>query len=133
MRQNKMSAQVILFACSKCFSRHPFEELSPGQQLCKVGIHFIFSHSSFHRIIYSELNCGPFQHICGDKTYGQFRYFQYNGLSHFIGFKINCTIIDVMTRHTYGHIVFLSFSPFFSMLIQFGECVCPHWWIKCDL
>ncbi|XP_049793484.1 protein FAM76A isoform X1 [Schistocerca nitens] len=24
-----------LFACSKCFSRHPFEELSVGQQLCK--------------------------------------------------------------------------------------------------
>jgi len=31
----KMSQQVALFACSKCFSRHPFEELSPGQQLCK--------------------------------------------------------------------------------------------------
>lgn len=25
----------VLFACSKCFSRHPFEELSSGQQLCK--------------------------------------------------------------------------------------------------
>jgi len=25
----------MLFACSKCFSRHPFEELSAGQQLCK--------------------------------------------------------------------------------------------------
>ncbi|CAD6208298.1 GSCOCG00003307001-RA-CDS [Cotesia congregata] len=24
-----------LFACSRCFGRHPFEELSPGQQLCK--------------------------------------------------------------------------------------------------
>ncbi|PSN36529.1 Protein FAM76A [Blattella germanica] len=24
-----------LFACSRCFSRHPFEELSSGQQLCK--------------------------------------------------------------------------------------------------
>lgn len=37
-----MSAQqVILFACSKCYSRHPFEELSEGQQLCKVkGDHF---------------------------------------------------------------------------------------------
>jgi len=30
-----MSAKV-LFACSKCFSRHPYEELSSGQQLCKV-------------------------------------------------------------------------------------------------
>lgn len=27
---------AVLFACSKCFSRHPFEELSTGQQLCKV-------------------------------------------------------------------------------------------------
>lgn len=32
-----MTAQVVLFACSKCYSRHPFEELSPGQQLCKVN------------------------------------------------------------------------------------------------
>ncbi|KAL7639877.1 UNVERIFIED_CONTAM: hypothetical protein RMT77_009290 [Armadillidium vulgare] len=30
-----MSGQMALFACSKCFSRHPFEELSQGQQLCK--------------------------------------------------------------------------------------------------
>ncbi|KAL7738848.1 hypothetical protein ACLKA6_016753 [Drosophila palustris] len=30
-----MSAEV-LFACSKCFARHPYEELSSGQQLCKV-------------------------------------------------------------------------------------------------
>lgn len=27
----------VLFACSKCFSRHPFEELSAGTQLCKVS------------------------------------------------------------------------------------------------
>nr|CAG4636006.1 EOG090X02IW [Eubosmina coregoni]SVE69683.1 EOG090X02IW [Eubosmina coregoni] len=26
---------TALFACSRCFSRHPFEELSQGQQLCK--------------------------------------------------------------------------------------------------
>lgn len=31
-----MSSKV-LFACSKCFSRHPYEELSSGQQLCKVN------------------------------------------------------------------------------------------------
>ena len=28
---------AALFACSKCYTRHPFEELSTGQQLCKVG------------------------------------------------------------------------------------------------
>lgn len=37
-RCSRMSANNVqaLFACSRCFSRHPFEELSPGQQLCKV-------------------------------------------------------------------------------------------------
>ncbi|KAG6450929.1 protein FAM76A-like isoform X2 [Manduca sexta] len=29
------SVSTPLFACSRCFSRHPFEELSPGEQLCK--------------------------------------------------------------------------------------------------
>ncbi|XP_045534924.1 protein FAM76A isoform X2 [Papilio machaon] len=29
------AAATPLFACSRCFSRHPFEELSPGEQLCK--------------------------------------------------------------------------------------------------
>jgi len=27
--------ETKLYACSKCFTRHPFEELSQGQQLCK--------------------------------------------------------------------------------------------------
>ena len=31
------ASAAALFACSKCFSRHPFEELSQGQQLCKVS------------------------------------------------------------------------------------------------
>uniref|UniRef100_A0A1B6D4M3 Protein FAM76A n=2 Tax=Clastoptera arizonana TaxID=38151 RepID=A0A1B6D4M3_9HEMI len=30
-----MNNSTALFACSKCFTRHPFEELSSGQQLCK--------------------------------------------------------------------------------------------------
>ncbi|XP_072939729.1 protein FAM76A isoform X3 [Epargyreus clarus] len=29
------AATTALFACSRCCSRHPFEELSPGEQLCK--------------------------------------------------------------------------------------------------
>lgn len=29
------ASSTALFACSRCFSRHPFEELSPGEQLCK--------------------------------------------------------------------------------------------------
>jgi len=37
-KPTKMSVNNVqaLFACSRCFSRHPFEDLSPGQQLCKV-------------------------------------------------------------------------------------------------
>lgn len=33
MSNNNKSA---LFACSKCFKRYPYEDLSSGQQLCKV-------------------------------------------------------------------------------------------------
>lgn len=46
-----MSSQIVLFACSKCFSRHPFEELSTGQQLCKVKIFlFRFAGGEFFEI-----------------------------------------------------------------------------------
>lgn len=38
---------TALFACSKCFSRHPFDELSQGQQLCKVSFQFTFTFTSF--------------------------------------------------------------------------------------
>ena len=34
----------MLYACSKCFTRHPFEELSQGQQLCKVKILILFNN-----------------------------------------------------------------------------------------
>lgn len=33
------NSKVALFACTKCNSRHPFDELSQGQQLCKVSDH----------------------------------------------------------------------------------------------
>lgn len=38
----------MLFACSRCYSRHPFEELSSGQQLCKVRfyLHHHFNYDS---------------------------------------------------------------------------------------
>lgn len=32
-------ATSALYACTKCNQRYPFEELSQGQQLCKVGEH----------------------------------------------------------------------------------------------
>ena len=36
LRMSSVKEASALFACSKCFTRHPFEELSQGQQLCKV-------------------------------------------------------------------------------------------------
>ena len=35
--RNMSGKESKLYACSKCFTRHPFEELSQGQQLCKVN------------------------------------------------------------------------------------------------
>lgn len=32
------SKESAMFACTKCNSRHPFDELSQGQQLCKVSV-----------------------------------------------------------------------------------------------
>ena len=37
VRMSSTKEPTALFACSKCFTRHPFEELSQGQQLCKVN------------------------------------------------------------------------------------------------
>ena len=37
LRMSSAKEASALFACSKCFTRHPFEELSQGQQLCKVS------------------------------------------------------------------------------------------------
>ena len=37
-RMSSTKEPTALFACSKCFTRHPFEELSQGQQLCKVNL-----------------------------------------------------------------------------------------------
>ena len=31
-----------LFACARCHSRHPFEELSSGDQLCKVSVNKVW-------------------------------------------------------------------------------------------
>ena len=33
----KTKKSMSLFACTKCKSRHPFDELSKGDQLCKVS------------------------------------------------------------------------------------------------
>ncbi|XP_043647085.1 protein FAM76B isoform X5 [Drosophila teissieri] len=65
-----MSAKV-LFACSKCFSRHPYEELSSGQQLCKgcrgstsVG-KCTYCRSEFQPATKSQSACKKCEHYLG--------------------------------------------------------------------
>lgn len=58
-----------LFACSRCYSRHPFEELSSGQQLCKVSAcRFwhrklaetrLFTNRAFNEFYFQFQNCLP--------------------------------------------------------------------------
>lgn len=46
------TASTPLFACSRCFSRHPFEELSTGEQLCKVRNVTIIEFKIYRNIVY---------------------------------------------------------------------------------
>ena len=46
-RMSSTKEPTALFACSKCFTRHPFEELSQGQQLCKVSPRIYMYQKSF--------------------------------------------------------------------------------------
>jgi hypothetical protein len=58
----------ILFACSRCYSRHPFEELSPGQQLCKVT----FTLKQCHLLENDANNCwlaGMSRSVPGGEVY----------------------------------------------------------------
>ncbi|KAH8398729.1 hypothetical protein KR222_001750 [Zaprionus bogoriensis] len=65
-----MSAKV-LFACSKCFSRHPYEELSSGQQLCKVCrgstsvVKCTYCRSEFPSATKSQSACKKCEHYLG--------------------------------------------------------------------
>lgn len=65
-----MSAKV-LFACSKCFSRHPYEELSSGQQLCKVCrgstsvVKCTYCRSEFPSASKSQSACKKCEHYLG--------------------------------------------------------------------
>ncbi|KAH8329631.1 hypothetical protein KR074_005427 [Drosophila pseudoananassae] len=65
-----MSAKV-LFACSKCFSRHPYEELSSGQQLCKgcrgstSVVKCTYCRSEFQPATKSQSACKKCEHYLG--------------------------------------------------------------------
>ena len=51
----KCDMSDMLFACSRCFSRHPFEELSQGQQLCKVSGQLLRNWRSLKIYTYTNL------------------------------------------------------------------------------
>ncbi|XP_034104576.1 protein FAM76A isoform X1 [Drosophila sulfurigaster albostrigata] len=61
----------VLFACSKCFSRHPYEELSSGQQLCKVCrgstsvVKCTYCRSEFPSASKSQSACKKCEHYLG--------------------------------------------------------------------
>ncbi|KAF4522531.1 hypothetical protein B566_EDAN009978 [Ephemera danica] len=62
---NSSATATALFACSRCFSRHPFEELSSGQQLCKeCRGSFPIVKCTFCRSEFQQNNKGSTSTIC---------------------------------------------------------------------
>lgn len=102
MSSNNVQA---LFACSRCFSRHPFEELSPGQQLCKECrgtfpvVKCTYCRSEFQQTVLERLlTKGNTSTICKKceqnvKAYGKPSACEYcNTIAAFIGSKCQrCT------------------------------------------
>lgn len=94
-----MSTQIVYYACSKCFSRHPFEELSPGQQLCKdCRGAFPIVKCTYCRSEFQQTSKGNTSTICKKceqsvKQYGKPTACQYcNIIAAFIGNKCQrCT------------------------------------------
>ncbi|GJQ82793.1 hypothetical protein Trydic_g13496 [Trypoxylus dichotomus] len=93
----------LLFACSKCFSRHPFEELSAGQQLCKEcrGA-FPMVKCTYCRSEFQQTSKGSTSTICKKceqnvKAYGKPTACEYcNIIAAFIGNKCQrCTNSEI--------------------------------------
>lgn len=87
-----MDRPPLLFACSRCFSRHPFEELSAGQQLCKECQDSTpMKKCGYCRTEYPQLH--KTQSMCKKcdynfKSYGKPRACEYcNLISAFVGHK----------------------------------------------
>ncbi|XP_046393087.1 protein FAM76A [Ischnura elegans] len=94
-----MSEMSAIFACSKCLTRHPFEELSQGQQLCKEcrGA-FPVVKCTFCRSEFQQTNKSSTSTICKKceqnvKLYGKPSACEYcNIIAAFIGNKCQrCT------------------------------------------
>ncbi|CAH0557016.1 unnamed protein product [Brassicogethes aeneus] len=94
---------AALFACSRCFSRHPFEELSSGQQLCKEcrGA-FPVVKCTYCRSEFQQTSKGSTSTICKKceqnvKAYGKPTACEYcNIIAAFIGNKCQrCTNSEI--------------------------------------
>lgn len=92
-----------LFACSRCFARHPFEELSAGQQLCKEcrGA-FPVVKCTYCRSEFQQMSKGSTSTICKKceqnvKAYGKPTACEYcNIIAAFIGNKCQrCTNSEI--------------------------------------
>jgi hypothetical protein len=92
-----------LFACSRCFSRHPFEDLSAGQQLCKEcrGA-FPVVKCTYCRSEFQQTSKGSTSTICKKceqnvKSYGKPTACEYcNIIAAFIGNKCQrCTNSEI--------------------------------------
>jgi len=90
---------ALLFACSRCYSRHPFEELSSGQQLCKEcrGAYPVVK-CTYCRSEFQQTNKGSTTTICKKcegnvKAYGKPSACEYcNTIAAFIGTRCQrCT------------------------------------------
>ncbi|XP_017776522.1 PREDICTED: protein FAM76A [Nicrophorus vespilloides] len=93
----------LLFACSRCFSRHPFEELSSGQQLCKEcrGAYPVVK-CTYCRSEFQQTSKGSTSTICKKceqnvKAYGKPTACEYcNIIAAFIGNKCQrCTNSEI--------------------------------------
>ncbi|XP_035228535.1 protein FAM76A-like, partial [Stegodyphus dumicola] len=90
---------AALFACTKCNSRHPFEELSQGQQLCKdCRGAFPLVKCTYCRTEFQEISKGSTASVCKKcevnvKLYGKPTACEYcNIIAAFIGSKCQrCT------------------------------------------
>ncbi|KAK9872883.1 hypothetical protein WA026_020237 [Henosepilachna vigintioctopunctata] len=92
-----------LFACSRCFARHPFEELSSGQQLCKeCRGSFPVVKCTYCRSEFQQTSKGNTSTICKKceqnvKAYGKPSACEYcNIIAAFIGNKCQrCTNSEI--------------------------------------
>ncbi|XP_011413933.1 protein FAM76A isoform X2 [Magallana gigas] len=90
---------AALFACTKCHKRHPFEELSSSEQLCKdCRNHYPVVKCTYCRGEFQQEEKGSINSICKKctqnvKLYGKPTVCEYcNILAAFIGFKCQrCT------------------------------------------